>query len=742
MAYAGSAGQMKMNLSRNPVIALAGNPNVGKTTLFNALTGSRQTVGNWPGVTVEHKSGSFTYGDTKYEVIDLPGIYSLSGGTPDELVARNYILNEKPDLIINIVDASNLERNLYLTVQLMELGAPILMCLSMMDIAERNGLQIELAHLSEHLGFEVKPVVLNKRFHAEALIQRIEANLAQPPIPAQIRYDAVVEEHLENIWQGVLSKSKIDANGDVKPQATDIYWQVQKTRWQALKIIEGDQEYLMQLSNDELEAVQKEIKAIEKHRGQVAINVVADDRYGFIRGLVKDVVKRRRPGNWTLSDSVDRVLLSGFFGLPIFFLVMYLVFLIAVRASDPIIGLIEGGLGWLFLEQIPAVLALLNAPAWLSYFLGDALGGGIVTIGSFIPPIFFIYISLSILEDSGYMARAAFIADKAMRKIGLPGRAFIPLLVGFGCTVPAIMATRTLENPRDRLFASLLTPFMSCGAKLPVYAFMAMIFFPKRADIVIFGLYLFGVIMALFTGFLLKKTIFKSEPGNFVMELPPYHVPTFNGIMLHTWFRLKDFIMRAGKTILIVIMIINILQVIMVPNIFSPEPEKVSILEVAGHAITPALHPIGINSDNWPASVALITGLFAKEAIVGTMQSLYSGNALSMELSEEEAIPSDLSGNLQARFGGWAAALSYLLFVVLYSPCAAVLAMLFKEFGSRWTVFSFVYLNILAWVIAMLFYQIANFQAGSLYWISLGLGILTLIYFNLKTIGKQHERTT
>ncbi|HOA29360.1 MAG TPA: ferrous iron transport protein B [Candidatus Cloacimonadota bacterium] len=730
-----------MTLNKKQVIALAGNPNVGKTTLFNALTGSRQTVGNWPGVTVEHKSGSFTYKGTKYEVIDLPGIYSLSGGTPDELVARNYILNEKPDLIINIVDASNLERNLYLTVQLMELGAPILMCLSMVDIAERNGLKIDVSHLSSHLGFEVTPVVLNKRYDPEALMQRIDLNLSSSPIPAQIRYDEVVEEHLDNIWKGVLSKSKLDSFDKKKPLATDIYWQVQKTRWQALKVIEGDPEYLMQLSNDELEAVQREIRAIEKHRGQVAINVIADDRYGFIRGLVKDVVRRRRPGNWTFSDTVDRVLLSGFLGLPIFFIVMYLVFLIAVKASEPVIGIIEVGLGWLFLEQLPNLLAQLNVPAWISYFLSEAIGGGIVTIGSFIPPIFFIYISLSILEDSGYMARAAFIADKFMRRIGLPGKAFIPLLVGFGCTVPAIMATRTLESPRDRVFASLLTPFMSCGAKLPVYTFLAMIFFPQRASIVIFGLYFFGVIMAMLTGLLLKKTIFKSEPGNFVMELPSYHVPTFNGIMLHTWFRLKDFILRAGKTILTVIVAITILQAITVPNIFSPQREKVSVLEVAGHAITPALEPIGINADNWAASVALITGLFAKEAIVGTMQSLYSGTDLSMEMVEEDKAPNSLSDNLKTRFGSWAAALAYLLFVVLYSPCAAALAMLFKEHGSKWTIFSFLYLNLLAWIIAMLFFQIAHFNSGSLYWIVLGLGILALIYFNLRNIGKRHERT-
>ncbi|MDD3103991.1 MAG: ferrous iron transport protein B [Candidatus Cloacimonetes bacterium] len=734
---------MRMTLNKKPVIALAGNPNVGKTTLFNALTGSRQTVGNWPGVTVEHKSGNYTHDGVTYEVIDLPGIYSLSGGTPDELVARNFILNEKPDLIINIVDASNLERNLYLTVQLMELGAPILMCLSMKDIAERNGLKIDLQRLSEHLGFPVESYTLNKRFHANDLKQKVQHTLADPPIPSQISYDGIVEVHLDKIWQGLLSKDHVIDTALDKPLAADLYWQVQKTRWQALKIIEGDKEYLLQLSEKTRLEVEREIKAIEKHRGQTAPNVIADDRFGFIRGLVKEVVKRERPGSLTFSDAVDKVLLSGWLGMPIFFFVMYLVFLIAVKASDPVIGWIETGLGWLFIDQVGALMELISSPFWLKYLLSDALGGGIVTIGSFIPPIFFIYISLSILEDSGYMARAAFIADKYMRRIGLPGKAFIPLLVGFGCTVPAIMATRTLESPRDRVFASLLTPFMSCGAKLPVYTFLAMIFFPRRADIVIFGLYLFGIVMAMATGLLLKKTIFKTEPGNFVMELPPYHVPTFNGIMMHTWFRLKDFVLRAGKTILIVIIIINILQIIMVPNVFSPQREKVSVLEVAGHAITPVLKPIGIAGDNWAASVSLITGLFAKEAIVGTMQSLYSGSEMSMEMSEEA--PDENPGlklNIKERFGGWKSALAYLLFVVLYSPCAAALTMLFKEHGMRWTIFSFVYLNVLAWVIAMVFYQITTFSVASIYWLTIGLIFLALIYLNLKTIGNKHESTT
>lgn len=724
-------------MSAKPIIALAGNPNVGKTSLFNALTGLRQSVGNWPGVTVEHKSGTCTYHGQSYEIIDLPGIYSLSGGTPDELVARDFILNHKPDLVINIVDASNLVRNLYLTVQLMELGAPLIMCLSMADIASQNGITIEYEHLSSHLGFPVLPMVLNKSWDKELLLKQIASSLVNPGLPAVIRYDEVVEEHLDNIWLLMLGVPAfaINATPTTLPradQASQVYDSIIQSRWQAVKLIEGDPQVSSRLPEDLKPLVEHEIAAIAKHRGQEPAAVIADDRYGFIRGLVKDVVKRKRTNNWTFSDAVDRITLSNWLGLPIFFGVMYLVLLITVKASEPFINFMDTALSWVFVTQWGALLGLVGLPQWLKYLLSDALGGGITTIGSFIPPIFFIYICLSILEDSGYMARAAFIADKFMRRIGLPGRAFIPLLVGFGCTVPAIMATRTLESPRDRVFASLLTPFVSCGAKLPVYTLLAMMFFPERADLVIFGLYLFGILMAMLTGLLLKKTIFRGEPGNFVMELPPYHVPTFNGIFLHTWHRLKDFILRAGKTILLVLVVINILQAIRLP--LGENRQHRSLLELSGKAFTPILAPLGIKSDNWPAAVALISGLFAKEAIVGTLQSLYqqdNGPKPAAEAAEHAA-------NLKAGFGSNAAVLAYLIFVLLYSPCAAALTMLFKEHGYKWTLFAFAYLTSLAWMIATLVYQSLAFSYVSLYWYALGLGYFILIYMNLKKIGAHH----
>jgi ferrous iron transport protein B len=699
----------------NPVIALAGNPNVGKTTLFNALTGAHQTVGNWPGVTVERKEGFYIHNGKRYEVIDLPGIYSLAAGSPDELVTRNYLLQKKPDLVIDIVDASNLERNLYLTVQLMELQVPLLIVFSMVDIAEQNGIVLDFAHLREHLNCPIQPLVLSRRFDPVQLFHNIEGCLLRPQISLGIRYDEVVEKHLENL-KNLLDKHFEDEQW---PKA----WEGFPRDWLTLKLLERDPRIHADLPASLHEVVDREIRAVEKHRNQSSAAALADDRYGFIRGLAKDVTRRHAISTATYSDRIDRVVLSRWFGLPIFFAIMYLVFMLAVRASAPLIEWIGSGLEWLLVGQWGSLLRSWNLPEWLAFLLSDALGGGMASIATFIPPIFFIFLSLSILEDSGYMARGAFIADKFMRRIGLPGKAFIPLLVGFGCTVPAIMATRTLESRRDRIFASLLTPFMSCGAKLPVYTFLALLFFPAQADIAIFGLYLFGVAMGLGFGLALKKTIFKSQPGNFVMELPPYHLPTINAIGMHTWHRLKDFVIRAGKTILLVTMVVTILQTITLP--LGPDKAQASILELGGKLITPLLGPMGVSSDNWEASVALISGLFAKEAIVGTLQSLFP-------------VAADIPGS----FGGTASGIAFLIFVLLYSPCAASLALLFKEHGWRWMLFVFGYLTLLAWIVATVAYQLLAFNSRSWFWLGFCALLVLAFLTSLKLLGRKHAFQT
>ncbi len=707
--------------NRKPVIALAGNPNVGKTTLFNALTGARQHVGNWPGVTVEYKMGTILNQGKQYEVIDLPGIYAFSASSPDECVARDYLLKDKPDLVVNIVDASNLERNLYLSVQLMEMQVPVLMVLSMTDIAELNGIRIDHRHLETHLGLPVKPLILNRKFDREEFIQQIDQCLQSSPAPNVIRYDELVEKAIATIIEALNDGTELS---------------VEPVFWRAIKLIEGDADEQAKLGGDRLVRIVKSIQGVERHRGQNGRIVIADDRYAYIRGLVQDVVKRSSTDHQTFSDRIDKVLLSKIMGLPVFFGVMYLIFLIAVRTSQPLIDLIDEGLSWLLVGQFGALLSGWNAPYWLEHILSEGLGGGLVTIATFIPPIFFIFLSLAVLEDSGYMARAAFMADKSMRRIGLPGKAFIPLLVGLGCTVPAIMATRTLESKRDRIMTSILAPFISCGAKLPVYTYLALIFFPRNADIAIFGLYLGGIVMAMLVAYILKKTLFKTDPGVFVMELPAFHIPTFNGILLHTWHRLKDFILRAGKTILGVIILINILQAIYITSpsesaVGNGEPLRETLLQTAGRAINPIFQPIGIDPENWEASVALLSGLFAKEAIVGSLQTLYG-----IEENDEGA------ATIRSKFGGSREVWAFLLFILLYSPCAATLALLFKGYGWGWMVFAFGYLTLLAWVVATIFYQITTWTALSVFWIGIGLGTIVLSILIFKYLGrKQHYET-
>ncbi len=701
-------------------LALLGNPNVGKTSIFNILTGSRQTVGNWPGVTVEHKSGHYTHHGKEIEVIDLPGIYSLTAATPDEKVTRDYLLEQRPDLVINVVDAANPERNLYLTVQLLEMQVPVLVVLTMLDIAQQNGIGIELEHLKNHLGCRVVPMQLYHRANAEILKDEISFALEEKSLPAfTVFYDEVVEL--------ALLKVRYAVDAAKFPQIPD-------EEWLAVKLLEQDEDYLKQLSETEKAQLQIITKAVEKHRGQDIRNVIADDRYSVVRGLVKDVVKRKTKWRKTWSDRVDEVVLSGVFGLPIFFFVMFLVFSLTIKASQPLVSIISAALDWLLVKQGGVLLTKLALPLWLTDFAINGIGSGIVTIATFIPPIFFIFISLGWLEDSGYMARAAFVADKFMRKIGLPGKAFIPLLVGFGCTVPAIMATRTLENKRDRIMTSLLTPFMSCGAKLPVYTYLAMIFFPQSANLVVFGLYMAGIILVMLTGLMLKQTLFKSQPADFIMELPAYHLPTLNGIMMHAWHRLKDFVLRAGKTILAVIAVMYILQMIyvrvpcpVVPN----AKDKISVLEYAGKKITPIFASMGIEDDNWHVGVALISGLFAKEAIVGSLQTTYSGSRNphqehmngNFSLIEQKEVPVDEI--IRNHFQDEDSVLALLLFILLYSPCAAALTMLWKEHGKGWMLFAFGFLTLQAWQAATLFYAVVTWLRHPLW----SLGMLCILAF-------------
>jgi len=750
-------------------IALAGNPNCGKTTLFNALTGSKQYVGNWPGVTVERIEGKYKHGDFSFDVIDLPGIYSFSAYSIDEKVSREYILTEMPDLVVNIIDATNLEKTLYLTTQLLEMKIPMIVGLNMMDLALQEKINIEIEHLSTHLDCIVIPMVASKRKGINELKDQINLHIEEHHVPrTRVTYDSIVEDSLEKILDSTKSYAEI-SNVD--------------NRWLAIKLLEGDELAKEITENKFSDLVEEEASKIKKHTHSEADIVVADGRYGFINGLYRDVVHKDSELRKNISDFIDKFVLNRFLSVPIFLAVMYLVFMLTINVGSPFIDFFDKLLGTIFVDGFGHLLTSLNFPLWLITILADGIGGGIQTISTFIPPIFFMFLSLSILEDSGYMSRAAFVMDRFMRVIGLPGKAFIPMIVGFGCNVPAIMATRTLENQKDRTLTILINPFMSCGARLPVYALFASVFFARNGGLLIFSIYFIGIFLAITTGLLFKKTIFKGETSTFVMELPPYHIPTFNGIMMHTWQRLKSFIIRAGQVILVVVLLLSLLNSIGSDGSFGNQDSSDSMLSYIGKKITPIFNPMGISNDNWPATVGLITGIFAKETVVGTLDALYNQLDVSEPIAEEfnfwkgitdafRLIPEgfrelrktvtdpmglnveikdkavvqeelDLStktfGEMQKRFGSANNAFAYLLFILIYMPCVAVIATIYREIGAKWAVFSVLYLTILAWIISTLFYQSSQFimqPAASSMWIAICILLLITFYVYLKIWSK------
>ena len=694
-------------------IALAGNPNCGKTTLFNALTSSRGRVGNWPGVTVEHLEGEYQYDGAKVGVVDLPGIYSFSAGSPDENASRNYILKEKPDAVVNIIDARNVERGLYLTAQLLEMRVPLIVVLNMMDLAQRRHIEVQIIHLARHLDCPVIPMVAARKEGLDKLQAAVAKAAATHRVSAtNVTYDEQVEKALAELIPAVT------------PAAARVSV---PARWLAVKLLERDPvaEELTIGVCDELLA--KEIAKVEKHIGEDIEIVMADGRYGFVHGLALDVVRRTGELRKNFSDAIDQIVLSRPLGIPLFLAVMYAVFTVTITFSGPITGWIDSLLGAWLVDGFGGWLTGLGTPIWLKVLLADGLGGGVQTVATFIPPIFFMFLCLSLLEESGYMARAAFVMDRSLRAIGLPGKAFIPMLVGFGCNVPGIMAARTLENQRDRTLTILLNPFMSCGARLPVYALFAGIFFPKTGGAVIFALYLTGILLAVVSGLLFRRTILKGEATTFVMELPPYHLPRAIAIFHHTWERLKEFILRAGKIILILVLVLSVLWSIGTDGSFGNETSENSVLSAFSRAVTPLFEPMGITPNNWPATLGLVTGIFGKELVVGTLNTFYSANG------------ADPASAMLAAFDGKAGAFAYLLFVLIYSPCVAAIAAIQRETGWKWMAFSVVYLTVLAWSFATLFYQLATFvahPAQSSGWIG---GILlagVLVAFTLKLISR------
>ena len=614
---------------------------------------------------------------------------------------------------------------------------PVLIALNMMDVAKKKKMRIETDHLALHLGCPIVPIIANKKVGIEELKDEINKALEKQNISkTQVLYDSVVEDAIKKIQEGSTDfalEKKVDP------------------RWLSIKLLESDELAEKITKNSMQEEVQLEINKIEKHTHNNADIVVADGRYGFIHGLTRDVVHRDSEIRKNISDFIDRFVLNRVLSIPIFFAVMYLVFMLTINVGSPFVDFFDGFTGTIFVDGFGHLLSLFNLPKWLITILAGGIGGGIQAVSTFIPPIFFMFFSLSILEDSGYMSRAAFVMDRFMRWIGLPGKAFIPMLVGFGCNVPAIMATRTLDRRKDRILTILINPFMSCGARLPVYVLFASIFFPKNGGMIIFSIYLIGIILAILSGLLFKKTLFKGEISTFVMELPPYHIPTFNGIMLHTWQRLKGFLLRAGQVIIIVVLVLSFLNSIGTDGSFGNDDSENSILSGIGKIITPIFQPMGISKDNWQATVGLFTGIFAKEAVVGTLDALYSESekgeddefdfwqgivasfqaipegfqdldetaidpmGIKVDTSDQEKTAEELEietetmSKMEVLFGGKNNAFAYLLFILIYMPCVAAVAAIYRETNMKWTLFSVLYLTILAWLVSTLFYQISMF---------------------------------
>lgn len=736
-------------------LALAGNPNCGKTTLFNALTGSKQYVGNWPGVTVEKKSGFFSIKDQEIELTDLPGIYSLTTYSIDEKITRNYLLDNKPDLIVNIIDASNLERNLYLTIQLLQMGVPVIIALNMMDIVDKMGLKIDISKLEKHLNSKVIPISASKKEGLDNLKQEISdlINHPEPKPSILIPFDEILENSIQKVVTG-LNNQKIK--------------KIPETLWFALKLLEKDEQYF-ELADEQLKVlIEKEREKIFRHTRMQAELVIADGIYGFIHGLLREIIRKKKEDTVKLSDKIDSVVLNPILGLPVFMGVMYILFSFSITLSQPFIGLFDSIFGGIFVDKFSELLHALHLQEWMILLLADGIGGGIQTVSTFIPPIFFIFLLLSLLEDSGYMARAAFVMDRFMRLLGLSGKSIIPMIVGFGCTVPAVMAARTLENKRDRLMTILLVPFIQCGAKIPVYSMFATLFFGAYAGKVIFSLYFIGIIFALISGLLFRKFIFDGKTSDFVMELPSYHIPTLNGIFMHTWFKLKGFILRAGQTILLVIIVLTMINSLKIG--YDQEMKKdETLLTLTGKSITPLFAPMGIEKDNWGATVALFTGLFAKEAIIGTLEAVHlpqqnevkeKVNLLQLGISSltvfwddfqvamikilnpfksEESEPVTSDQPLAKAFKNIHQVIAYLLFIVIYAPCAAAISTVNKEAGFKTALFQVIYLTLMAWAAGVVYYQIAQFNQMSLLYLLISAGVMMGLIVYMKKIKLYKE---
>ncbi|EES90914.1 ferrous iron transport protein B [Clostridium botulinum] len=663
-------------------IALIGNPNCGKSTIFNAITGSKQHIGNWPGVTVEKKEGKVKVDNEVYTIIDLPGTYSLGAYSEDERVARDYILKEKPDVVVNVVDASNIERNLYLTTQLIEMGANVVIALNMMDEAEGKNIKINTEALSKELNIPVISTVAVKKRGVKELLREAVRNIGNNVNNKVFQFGSEIEGEISNI------------EGLVQEYFSDLDY---PSNWIAIKLLEQD-EFIMSNLNTKSNwhkfsgFLNESMENIFKHLGQDAEMAIVDKRYDFIGRVVSKGVKKESGFKETTSDKIDKVVTHKIWGLPIFALIMFcmyqLTFVVGKELQDRTGDLI-GDLG----EKVANMMTNSGMSEMLTNFVKDGIFAGVGGVVSFLPLIMVLYLLMGILEDSGYMARAAYVMDRIMRMLGLHGKTFVSMIIGSGCNVPGIMATRTLESKKDRMIAILINPFVSCGARMPIYMLFIAAFFPEHGGAMLFLLYVIGIIVALIMGKIFSETLFKGEKSYFIMELPPYRLPSAKNVLMNMWDKVGGFLKRAGTIIFAVVTLLWVLGVLP----FGVEPNsEASLLGRIGSAIAPIFKPAGFGT--WQASVGLFTGITAKEAVVATLGTVYAG------VEEGTEVVKAIQGVFTPL-----TAFAFMVMNLLYTPCGAAIATIKRETNStKWTIFAAVYTFAIGWIAAVLIFQIGR----------------------------------